>query len=74
MPLRKTPKPATDLGQKAALVVLAIPVLILLYVAFWGLTPQLIKAIYIGIAILCGGLIALGFVLFYLKRGNARQR
>ena len=74
MSLRKTPKLATDLGHKAAFVLLALPVLILLYVEFWGLTPQLIKVIYIGVAILCGGLIAMGLVLIYLKRRNVRQR
>jgi hypothetical protein len=63
------PKLATDLGHKAALLVLVVPVIILLYVEFWGLTPQLLKTIYIGVAILCGGLVALGLFLLYLKRG-----
>lgn len=74
MSLSKTSKSATGLGQKAALLVLAVPVLVLFYVAFWGLTPQLVKAVYLGIAILCCGLIAVGVFLFYLKRRNARQK
>ena len=63
-------KPATNLGHKAVLLALAVPVLILLYVEFWGLTPQLLKTIYIGVAILCGGLVAMGLFLLYLKRGG----
>jgi hypothetical protein len=74
MPARKTSKLATNLGHKAAFVVLALPVLILLYVEFWGLTPQLVKAIYIGVAVLCCGLIVMGLFLFYLKRRKARQK
>lgn len=74
MPLSKAPKLATNLGQKAALVVLTLPVLILVYVTFWGLTPQLVKALYIGVAALCCGLIVMGLFLFYLKWRNARQK
>ncbi|MEJ2632496.1 MAG: hypothetical protein P8014_10615 [Acidihalobacter sp.] len=44
------------------------------YVEFWELTPQLVKAVYIGLAVLCCGLIVMGLFLFYLKLRNARQK